>query len=77
MFHEPERRVDKYQRRTVMGEMSERKSSERERQMLASLVDSTRDFVALAAPDGRLTYLNEPATRGQSPARAGTPFRSG
>ena len=31
--------------------------------MLASLVDSTRDFVALAAPDGRLTYLNEGGCR--------------
>ncbi len=46
-----------------MGETSERKKSERERQMLASLVESTRDFVALASPDGRITYLNEGGCR--------------
>ena len=48
---------------TIMRDITERKKIERERQMLASLVESTRDFIALASPEGRVTYVNEGACR--------------
>ena len=41
-----------------MRDITARKRSERERHMLALLVESSSDFIAIASPDGRITYLN-------------------
>ncbi len=43
---------------TIMRDITARKRSERERHMLALLVESSSDFIAIASPDGRITYLN-------------------
>jgi PAS domain S-box-containing protein len=43
---------------TIMRDITARKRSERERHRLALLVDSSSDFIAMASPDGHITYLN-------------------
>ena len=43
---------------TIMRDITARKRSERERQMLALLVESSSDFIGIASPDGLITYLN-------------------
>ncbi len=44
---------------TIMRDITERKNSERERHMLASLVESSSDFIGIASQDGRITFLND------------------
>ncbi len=48
---------------TIMRDITERKKAERARQMLASLVESSGDFIAVASADGKVTFLNEGGSR--------------
>ena len=47
----------------IMRDVTLRKKAERAWQMLASLVESSGDFIAVASADGKITYLNEGGSR--------------
>jgi two-component system, sensor histidine kinase and response regulator len=47
---------------TIMRDITARKCLERERRMLALLVESSSDFIGIASPDGHITYLNDGAS---------------
>jgi len=47
----------------TFGDLTERKRAREEQFKLISLIESTDDFIALASPEGRITYLNQGACR--------------
>lgn len=47
----------------VATDVTDRRKMEEERARLASLVENSRDFIGIATPEGRVTYLN-PAAKG-------------
>ena len=44
-------------------DVSERRRAEEEQRKLVALIESTDDFVALASPEGKITYLNQGGAR--------------
>ena len=46
-----------------LNDITEHRATRQSRKMLAAIIEASADFVAISAPDGRITYLNPAARR--------------